>query len=166
MEKSNLMMIVIIVLLVALLGTVVAVTLYAFNMVQNMETMAAHDGGWDRSVRTLLPGEITYVMIGDPITTNLSTADGGARGNLARLQLTVGFDNTQGSESDDMATRLEEQAVSIRMMALDIVGNRTIDELSAQGARDVLAAEILEILQHDFRTNMIVSVGFYEWLIT
>ena len=164
MEKSSLMMIVIIFLLVALLGTIVGVTFYAFNMVQNMEAQAA-GFGFERQVRVLHPDDISYIMIGEPITTNLA-AEGGAIGNhMARVQLAVGYDNTQGRESNEAAQLIQENMTVIRMMAIDALGNRTFQELSTQGSRNELAYELLYSLQNDFRSNMIVSVGFYEWMI-
>jgi len=165
MEKSNLMMIVIIVLLVALLGTVVGVTFYAFNMVQNMEQAATRAAeGFDRTPRQLTPEEIGRVMIGDAIITNLATDDGRS-GGTARIQVVVGYDNTDGRESDEMRERLEEQITYIRMVAMDRIGSRTFVELTAPGARERLSEEILEILVNEFMTNMIVEVGFYEWIV-
>ena len=165
MEKSNLMMIVIIVLLVALLGTVVGVTFYAFNMVRTMEEQAA-TAGFDRTQRALHPDEINYVMIGEPITTNLSTEAGTMSNNMARVQLVVGYDNTQARDSITISQLIDSQMTYMRMVALESISRRTFTELTVQGGRDALIAELLETFQNDFRTNMIVSVGFYEWLIT
>ena len=165
MEKSNLMMIVIIVLLVALLGTVVGVTFYAFNMVQSIEAQAAAAAaGWDRTPRQLHPDEIGRIMAGESILTNLAGPGGG--GNMARIQVVIGYDNTQGRESNDIAELIYDQMTHIRIVALNSIGSRTAEELSAIDGRNVLAAEILDRLQNDFRTNMIVEVSFYEWVIT
>ena len=163
MEKSNLMMIVIIVLLVALLGTVVGVTFFAFNMVRSME---AQTEAFERAQRDLNPDEINHVMIGDAIVTNLASDAGVVSNNIASVRLVVGYDNTQGRESDDVADRINEHMTYMRMVALASIGNRTFAELNNQGGRDALAEELLRTFQEDFRTNMIVSVGFYEWIIS
>ena len=163
MEKSNLMMIVIIVLLVALLGTVVGVTFFAFNMMRSMEAQAAE---FERAQRYLHPDEITHVMIGDAIVTNLASEAGTISNNIASVRLVVGFDNTMGRESETVAELINEHMTYIRMVALASLGSRTFSELNNQGGRDALSAELLETLQNDFRTNMIVSVGFYEWIIS
>ena len=164
MEKSNLMMIVIIVLLLALLGTIVGVTFYAFRMVQNME-QAAQD--WDRTQRDLRPDEINHVHIGAAIVTNLSTdTPGGVANSMARVQLVVGYDNTQGRESSDISQVINEQMTLIRMMALDALGSSTYGELTSQDGRSALSRRLLLDLQNEFMTNMIVTVGFYEWMIT
>ena len=165
MEKSNLMMIVIIVLLVALLGTVVGVTFFAFNMVRTMEAQVL-EGGFDGTQRPVRPDQINHVMIGEPITTNLATGAGTISNHMARVQLVVGYDNTQGRESDNIAALIDSQMTYLRMVALDSIANRTFAELTTQGGRDALTAELLEAFQNDFQTNMIVSVGFYEWLIS
>ena len=166
MERSSLMMVVIIVLLVALLGTVVGVTFYAFSMVQNMEAQAAAAGiGFERQVRPLGPDEITYIMIGEPIATNLATEGGTVSNHIARVQLVVGYDNTQQAESAEAAQLINEHMTAIRIMAIESIGSRTFQELTASGGRAALADELLYSLQNDFRTNMIVSVGFYEWML-
>ena len=163
MEKSSLMMIVIIVLLVALLATVVFVTFYAFNLVQNMEA-GMNQAAWDRTERDPRPDEINRIMIGEPIITNLATETGGI-GPMARIQLVVGYDNTQGRESTDISNAINEHMTHIRMLALDSIGSRTYRDLSARDGRQDLAEEILRTLQNDFMTNMIVEVGFYEFIL-
>jgi len=165
MEKSSLMMIVIIVLLVALLGTVVGVTFYAFSMMQNMESATQETAGFDRTPRQLTPDEIGRVPIGDSILTNLATDSGGS-GRVARIQVVVGYDNTQQGESDAIYTRINEQMDFIRMEALASIRNRTYQELSARDGMDSLAAEILETLQNEFQTNLIVDVRFSEWILS
>ena len=164
MEKSSLMMIVIIVLLVALLGTVVVVTFYALNLVQDMEAGLYYAQTWDRTPRPTRPDEVNRVMVGGAIITNLASETGGV-GPMARIQVVVGYDNTQGRDSDAIAELIEEQMTHIRMTALDSIGSRTYRELSSRDGRLDLADEILQTLQNDFMTNMIVEVGFYEFIL-
>jgi len=165
MEKSNLMMIVIIVLLVALLGTVVGVTFYAFNMVQRMEA-AAHQAelGWEREARVMHPDEINRIEVGDAIVTNLVSETGGTRGT-ARIQVVVGYDNTMERESVEISEMLNEHIAYVRTVSLEAIQNSTYNELTARGAMAALAEEILYRLQNDFRSNMIVEVSFIEWII-
>ena len=165
MEKSSLMMIVIIVLLVALLGTVVGVTFFAFNMVQQMEAAGPPELGWDRTPRELRPDEINRVMIGDAIITNLAS-DTGRSSGTARIQVVVGYDNTRGSDSDEISRIITEQMVHIRTVSLAAIQNRTYSDLVARDAMSSLGAEILERLQGDFRTNLIVEVTFFEWIVS
>jgi len=166
MEKSSLMMIIIIALLVALLATVVGVTLFAFNMVQNMETSTQHvEQGRDRTPRELTPEQITRVAIGDSIITNLATEGGSGFSGVARVQILVGYDNTQGSESVEIANRIDSQTTLIRTITLAALQERSYQELTTRGAMEALGADILERLQNDFNTNMIVEVSFYEWMI-
>ena len=164
MEKSSLMMIIIIALLVALLATVVGVTLFAFNAFQNMETAAHADHSWVREERILHPEQITRIPIGDSIITNLAS-DGGNFGGVARVQVLVGYDNTQGSDSNAIASRINDQMTLIRTITLAALQERSYQELTARGAMDDLGADILYRLQNDFMTNMIVEVSFYEWMI-
>lgn len=165
MEKSNLMMVVIIVLLVALLGTVVGVTFYAFNMVQSMERAAAQGAlGWEREVRTLRPDEIGRVTVGDAIITNLAT-EGGGSGGTARIQVVIGFDNTQSRESQDTYAMINEHISHIRNVALASIQGRSYNEMTSRDAMRDLGDELLERLQNDFQSNMIVEVSFSEWIV-
>ena len=164
MEKGNLMMIVIIVLLVALLGTVVGVTFYAFNMVQQMEAAGQGLGDWDRTPRELRIDQINRVLVGDAIITNLASDAGGSSGT-ARIQVVVGYDNTQGRESDNIARQITEQLTTIRTIALEAIQNSTYQELTARDAMANLGADILLSLQNQFMTNMIVEVRFNEWIV-
>ena len=167
MEKSNLMMIVIIVLLVALLGTVVGVTIYAFRMVQSIEAQA--DGtrgpGFDRNVRPIYPEEITHVLVGEPITSNLVSATGGHSNHIARVQVVVGYDNTRSAESEEVAQMIEDNMITIRLMAMDMIARRSAAEMTSIDGRDALRDELLTALQNDFRTPLIVSVGLYELIV-
>lgn len=167
MEKSNLMMIVIIVLLVVLLGTIVAVTVYAFSAVQNLETTMQTGTEFDRTPRTLLPTEIGRIPVGEPITTNLAApAESSSPGRMARIQVVIGYDNTLGQESDEMAIVLTEQMDYIRSLVLEHIRERTSEELSGREGMNLLSSSILETLQNAFRTNVIVGVYFNEWVIT
>jgi flagellar basal body-associated protein FliL len=165
MEKSSLMMGVIILLLVALLGTIVGVTIFAFSVIRNFDATAQQPlDGFDRTPRQLLPGEIGRVTMGDPILTNAANENGGV-GRVVRIQFSVGFDNTQGSDSTEIETMLDDHMDYIRSMALASIRNRTLSELSDRDGMRLLGDEILETLQNDFRTNMIVAIYFNEWAL-
>ena len=164
MEKSNLMMIVIIVLLVALLGTVVAVTVFALSAVQEIGTSIHADDGWDRTPRTLLPTQIGRVSIGDPITTNLA-ADAGSPSRHIRVNMSIGYDNTQGRESEEKAQMIEAQMDYIRSIILESLRTRSYNEISARDGTRLLQDEILDALQNQFQTNMIVGVFITDWLV-
>ena len=164
MEKSNLMMIVIIVLLVALLGTVVAVTVFALSAVQEIGASVHADDSWDRTPRTLLPTQIGRISIGDAISTNLA-ADAASPSRHIRVNMSVGYDNTQGRESEEMADMLAEQMDYIRSIILESLRARTYSEISARDGTQLLQDEILLALQHRFQTNMIVGVYITDWLV-
>jgi flagellar basal body-associated protein FliL len=163
MEKSSLMSVIIIVLLVALLGTIVGVTIFAFSVINNFDA-AQQLEGFDRTPRQLLPSEIGRVTMGEPILTN-TAAEGGGVGRVVRIQFSVGFDNTQASDSTEIEQMLEDHMDYIRAMALASIRNRTITELSDRDGMRLLGDELLETLQNDFRTNMIVAIYFNEWAL-
>ena len=167
MEKSKLMMIFIIVLLLALLGTVVAVSLYVMSMVRNMDGGLAGLGQPTRPspTRVLTAEEINNITIGSPLTTNLAYRDGGGR-RMIRAQIMVGYDSTQGSDSAAVRSLIENEAEFIRAVLLMEISNSYYEELSASGGRAILADRILRRLQDEYNNNLIVQVVFIDWIIT
>lgn len=163
MERSNLMMVIIIFLLVALLGTIVGVLIYAFSMFQNMDG----DGfglNWDREmVRELRPEEINRMVL-EHTTTNVPNENGTIT-HAARIQVVIGYDNTQRRESDDIRERLEQQRVLLQSTALSIISRTTQETLNAPNGRDLLADAILEALRDAFNTHLIAEVTFLDWFV-
>ncbi|MCL2015236.1 MAG: flagellar basal body-associated FliL family protein [Defluviitaleaceae bacterium] len=163
MEKGNLMMIVIIVLLLALLATVIGVTFFALSTLGNIQ-QEQHLAGFDTTPRALAANEIDRVLIGDSIITNVANETTG-RTSTASIRVVIGFDNTQESESAAISELINQQTIFIRSVALERIRSRTYQELAAPGGMESISAELLEIFQNEFRTTMIVSVDFYEWIL-
>jgi flagellar basal body-associated protein FliL len=162
MERSSLMMVVIIVLLVALLGTIVGVAFYAFNMMQNIDAQTALvDRG---QVRVVRPEDVGRIPVGSAIITNI-VSETGASGRVARIEVVVGYDQTDGRNSEEIARRINGQLDYIRSIALQSIRTHTYEELSRIDAMDNLSEELLEALQNEFNTNLIVAVTFNEWIV-
>ncbi|MCL1986593.1 MAG: flagellar basal body-associated FliL family protein [Firmicutes bacterium] len=162
MEKGNLMMIVIIVLLLALLATVIGVTFFALNTIGSIQ-QDAFQAGFDTTPRVLAADEISRVPVGEAIITNVIN-ETTSRDSTVRIQVVVGYDNTQEADSTAISDLINEQTIFMRSVALERIRARSHQELAAPGGMEALSAELLEIFQNEFRTNMIVSVDFYEWM--
>ena len=163
MEKSKLLMIIIIALLVLLLGTIVGVSMYALRLFNEVGT---GDGSGVASgpqvVRILNREDISIVSLGDPITTNLqSGADGRAR--FAVVSVNVGYDNSVRNESDAFGQLLESQIPLARSVALRCLYGKTFDELRDPDGIAELENEILEMLQQEFNTSLIVEVTLSDY---
>jgi flagellar basal body-associated protein FliL len=158
MEKSKLMMIIIIALLVLLLGTVVGVSLYALKLFnENSDPEARAAANQPQVVKNLTREQITSVSLGDPITTNLQKGDDG-KSHFAILSVEVGYDNTVKNESDAFGLVLAENIKYARSVALSCIYGRKYEELQDMDGLNELAAEILQKLQEGFNSQMIVEV--------
>ncbi len=163
MEKGKIMMIIIIVLLVVLLGTVAAVSVYVLSLIN--EQNVAQEEGTDgvTSVKALTVDEKTLVLLGETITTNLLPDEDG-KVHIASIHVQVSIDNTT-DESEAFITLFNANIAAARFIALDIISNRTADELNATDGKAYLSDLIKTRLQEEFNSMLIVDVTFYDWLI-
>ena len=164
MEKSNLMLIVILVLMVALLATVVAVAIFAAGALTNISNDPVMMAGFEQAPTTLTPDQTRSIQIGDRIVTNIIGETG--RDAVTSIQVSVAIDNTRDVESVEFYNLMTEQMDFLRMVALSSIRRFTAEELTAADGMNRLAAEILDALTVSFRTNMIIEVRFTEWAIT
>jgi flagellar basal body-associated protein FliL len=166
MDKGKLLMIIIIVLLVAVLGTIVGVAIYAMSWIQNMANNPdSGDGTRAPAQIHLTPEDIGKISAGDSFTTNLSAPDGGESKHIAKIGVLIGYDKTQGKLSDELAAKLTAELDYIRTVVLSCIRNSTFEDLSQKDGSATLTGAILERLQDDFNTNMIVDVYISEWVL-
>jgi flagellar basal body-associated protein FliL len=163
MERSNLMMIIIIFLLVALLGTIVGVLIYAFSVFQGFD----EDGRppWDREAirRELEPEEINRIELSHTLT-NVANEDGSIT-HVARIQVVIGYDNTAGRDSNDIGERLRNQTLFLQSTVLSQISNMTREVLAGPHGREVLRDALLETLRDAFNTHLIADILFLDWFV-
>ena len=164
MEKNKFMMIIIIALLVLMMGTIVGVSLYILNLVNNQTQEADGTSRDPQAVKKLKVEEKTEISLGDPLSTNLQKgADGKDR--FVKFSVSVYYDNTQKKESDDLYNILFLNVNKMRSIALNAAFNKTADELNHPDGFVLLANEIKDSLQSTFETNLIVEVDITEHLV-
>jgi flagellar basal body-associated protein FliL len=163
MEKGRLMMVVIIILLVALLGTVVGVAFFVLNAVADMGLPTITEQQIGRTPPPLRATEITRISAGDVITTNVGDANSM---RFARFQVQIGIDNTQGPDTIEAERVIREQVDYIRTIALEYVSRTPIEDLMDSDSRGHVRTSIKEHLIRELRIELIVDVTFNEWLIT
>ena len=162
MDKSKLMMIIIIVLLVLLLGTVVGVTFYLINMVDNEPE---HDfGGPVAEVQTRLRDVEPIYLGDDAVTTHLAPGPDGRAGTL-RTSIVVGIDKSgDEAEADEFMGQFVHRISLARALAIEILNGLSYEEVRTPEGQSAAGEIIMRRLQEQFETNLIVSVHFSNWL--
>lgn len=153
MEKNKIMMLSIIILLVVLLATIAAgffITLKKINQEPSAE-------GQVQTEAPASPEEIILFDVADSIYTNLKKGDDGKE-HIIKLGVSLGIDNTDKKKGEPYKTELEAKIPMIKDTVIGILRNKTYDELQQADAQNILREEILERLQQDFNTNLIVNV--------
>jgi flagellar basal body-associated protein FliL len=163
MERSKLMMIIIIALLVLLLGTVVGVSVYVMNMIRS-QTSLVESADNPIAQRWSLE-DTTSIQLGDtPIVTNLARSESGGN-HFIRVSAWVGFLNTEKKASDTLAATLEDNIHIARSIALACIKGSTYEELSDPEGKVNLENKILLRLQEEFESNLIVFVSMDDYLL-
>ncbi|MCL2216340.1 MAG: flagellar basal body-associated FliL family protein [Defluviitaleaceae bacterium] len=164
MDKSKLMMIIIIALLVLLLGTVVGVTFYLINLVgdESPDFQQAED-------RTLPPNlslmDLVEIPLGERFSTNLAIGEHGTSDTVL-ASIVLGINNTgEQGEIDDFVDDVNDRIRMARGIVLDVLGERTYEQVRTPEGRNAAAEEIKLRLQAAFSTNLIILVEFPEWFV-
>ena len=156
-DKNKKMMILIIGLLVALIGVVIGVAFFIISSLNSddtgVEVAPIHSN-------VLTPADITLIPIGAPIVTNLIPGVDG-RERMVSLSFSVAV-NHREEDSDDGAAELiallDRTEAVVRSIGLDVVRERTFEELRSREAAALLSAQILTRIQDEFQTNLIVNI--------
>jgi flagellar basal body-associated protein FliL len=161
MDKSKMMMIVIIALLVLLLGTVVGVGVYLISLadddVTRFETPA------DPNVTQItMPGDMTMISL-DSVIANLALGPNNRSDNVV-TNVYVGIDRTRDEEEYEEFYEIFMRSLSIaRAEVLNVLVSRTYDEVRTLEGRLETGETIKLRLQEVFGSNLIVYVTFSEW---
>ena len=163
MDKSKMMMAIIIALLVLLLGTVVGVGLYLVSVSAGDTALLAQQQ--DPVVRgSLMPEELHTVSLGR-MTANLAPNPSGGRGDNLVVEVEVALNATvDASEFDEFYGVFNRSIPIARAEVLNVFVTRTFDEITTLEGREETAEIIKNRLQEAFGSNLIVAVMFPEWL--
>jgi flagellar basal body-associated protein FliL len=101
--------------------------------------------------------DIFDIPLGGAIRTNLARSlDGSA--HVISIELSIGINNTVRRESDAMIALVTDKERIVRNVALGVIRRRTIQELERPDGLELLERDILNKLQEQFNTNLIVRV--------
>ena len=162
MDKSKLMMIIIIALLVLLLGTVAGVGIYlitisnddASHFVEPMRVEVQTD---------LTPSDMVFVPLGDMVA-NLALGPNG-RSDNAVLEVTIGINATVEDDVLEEFYGVVTRGIPVaRAEVFNIMVTRTYEELRTLEGRQATEEIIKYRLQEVFASNLIVDVSFSDFL--
>jgi len=160
MDKSKMMMAVIIALLLLLLGTVVGVGLYLVRV-------SGGDSNWTEPqdpavIPVVRPGDLRTVSLGS-LTANLALGPNNRSDNLV-LEVNVGLNATvPTSELEDFYDIFNRGIPIARSEVLDVLVHRTYDQVRTGEGRAETAEIIKYRLQEAFDSNLIVTISFPQW---
>lgn len=162
MEKNKVMMIVIIALLVILLGAIVTVGIFTFKLL-NSDDEGVPNRVYAKEVATLSVDQIDTIHITDAIATNLARGTDGLD-HIIKAEISIGIVNTDKKRSQAVKKSIEDNEVIVRDICIGILRSKTYQEASRPDGKDILSEEILEVLQQEFSTNLIVAVYFSDYV--
>ncbi len=151
MEKNKIMMILIIVLLVILLITIGVGFFLTFKNLNKGQTV-------EEEVKEPVKQEdIQLVTYDDSLYTNLRKGDDGKE-HVIRVGFSLGIDISNKKESEAFMLVLSEKTPIVKDVIIGVLRNKTYEELQKSDAQAVLREEILEKLQQEFESNLIVTI--------
>jgi flagellar basal body-associated protein FliL len=161
MDKSKPMMIIIIALLVLLLGTVVAVTLFLITSFGGDNTV--EDVPRTTPTPILLPSDIEWREL-DEIRTNL--LDGPNRNVYIIASFRVGINNSSTASRQDLADlNVAFNYQTARTIANEVLFSTTYTEAKSPEGRAAIEERILARWQLEFGP-LIVGIGAREWVVS
>ena len=163
LEKSKIMMIVIIALLVVMLATIIVGGIFTFRLLRT--------GGEDVPERiqpinvTVSPSELDLINLSSAIVTNLAMGTDGTE-RFISMGISIGVINTDKKESPVIKDLIISREPLVKDICLAIVGRKTAQELRRPDGKEILADEILAALQQEFGSNLIYSISYSDWRIS
>jgi flagellar basal body-associated protein FliL len=166
MDKSKIMLFIIIGLLVALIGTVVGVAVFLMGMLneENPEDFLAPQQPLVSN--TLAMMDLEEISLGDQILTNLATDENG-RSGIVRTGVVVLINATADDGSyEQFVTDFTARMGAARSVVIGVFGDLTHEELTTVEGRNAASELIRRRLQETFATSLIIQVRFSDWLLT
>ena len=148
------MLIIIIVLLLVLTA---AAGLGVYFFIRGSEVRNEMKVDTPATVQHLGEEEIYDINLNGPIRTNLAKSIDGSS-HVISIELSVGINNTVKRESIAMIDLITEKEQVVRNVALTVIRKKTIQELERPDGLEILERDILNRLQEQFNSNLIVRV--------
>ena len=162
MDKSKLMMTIIIALLVLLLGTVIGVTVFLINLVGDDTASQFEDPLPPPPPHNLNMMDLHEIVLGDSFITNLA----GPGFATAQFGVALGIDNTGDvAEFNTFISDFGERINLARGIVNSVFQTLTYEEVRSPEGQTMAQERIKIELQNAFATNLIIVVSFTDWFI-
>ncbi|MDR0271838.1 MAG: flagellar basal body-associated FliL family protein [Clostridiales bacterium] len=161
MDKSKLMMMIIIALLVLLLGTVVGVGVWLIGSSRPNPELTVNPAE-PITTEVVTASNMRLVSL-NQVVANLALGPNG-RSDSILAEVVIGINDTVSQdEVDAFETTLTNRLSVARNDVFNIFGVLTYDEVRTVEGR-AAAAEMIKVrLQESFESNLIVAIYFNEW---
>lgn len=157
---SKKFMIIIVLLLVVLIGGVATLGYVVMKKpADDKETLDVNNAD------ELKPKDINTIKFKDSITTNLERTETGKTNHMIQLNFSVGVDNTKKKDSKEISTLITEKEDIIKHNVISLISKRTYDDMMKSDAKEQFISELLQKLQEEFNTNLIVSIYINDWKV-
>ncbi|MCL2577867.1 MAG: hypothetical protein FWE27_07445 [Defluviitaleaceae bacterium] len=166
MDKSKMMMIIIIALLVLLIGTVIGVGLYLVSVSADTRNFAEIEP--EDTWMNIRPADLRTVSLGS-MTANLAPNQNNRADDSIIVEVEVGLNASSGvdtRELDEFYGVFNRNIAIARAEVLNVFVTRTYDEMITLEGRLETAEIVKNRLQEEFQSNLIVTVSFPEWFVT
>lgn len=157
---SKKFMIIIVLLLVVLIGGVATLG-YVVMKKPGGDKETANVSNADE----LNPKDINTIKFKDPITTNLERTETGKNSHMVQLNFSIGVDNTKKKDSKEISTLITEKEDIIKHNVISLISKRTYDDMMKSDAKEQFVSELLQKLQEEFNSNLIVSIYINDWKV-
>jgi len=154
MEKGKGMMLVIIGMLGVIIAALVAGFIFLFTQ---MDSEAGDVNIIRHDPIAVSEMDIMIVEMSNPVQTNLYISPGGSR-HVVRAYFGIGINNTDPDAAQEFRREMMEREIAIMDRITNVLRRTTREELAHVDGSDLLAEQILLILQDLFDTRMIVRV--------
>ena len=163
MDKSRLMLIVIIALLIILIGAVIGTALFLFSGNATDPNIFAETVDHVHPVQRRTLMDLIEVPLGERINTNLATAADG-RVAMVLSEVVVGIDNqAEASELDPFLINFNARIGMARSIIINEFGRAYFDDINTTEGQLALAETMTRALREAFDTNLILRVFFSDW---
>jgi flagellar basal body-associated protein FliL len=167
MDKSKLMMTIIIALLVLLLGTVVGLAIYFMSFGDGIDSRDWHQQQFIR------PGDrgpslmdLEIIPLGDRVSTNLASGVPGRPSDMVTSYIEVGIDSRgDDGEFNTFVTAFNQRISAARSIAIRVLNDLTYDEVRTTEGQAAAAEVIMRRLQEEFDSELVVRVFFSDWQV-
>jgi flagellar basal body-associated protein FliL len=169
LDKSKVMMIVIIVLLTAVLGGIGTLGWFITHLPNSTNNPNGSNSGSNSKEEETYNIDKVYVLdIEGPIATNLLTDTDGVKHSI-RFVASIGIDMNKkkgiSKESTELISLLTLQEAVVKDIIVGATRSKTYNDINKRNGKEMFAEDIKKALREKYGTNLIVSFYTSELIL-